>query len=106
MPGPGLRRSDKRIRSPARLSQMRRAYEEAWPTFKSIQIWANVTPALAAELDAERSLYAIRTSKSELVRQLIEEAALQRSTASDAGSANRRPLRCAPWSYGRKLVRA
>jgi hypothetical protein len=53
---------------------MRRAYEEAWPTFKSIQIWANVTPALAAELDAERALYAIRTSKSELVRQLIEEA--------------------------------
>jgi hypothetical protein len=53
---------------------MRRAYDEAWPTFQSVQIWANVTPALVAELDAERSLYAIRTSKSELVRQLIEEA--------------------------------
>jgi hypothetical protein len=58
---------------------MRRAYEEAWPTFKSIQIWANVTPALAAELDAERALYAIRTSKSELVRQLLEEAMVWRS---------------------------
>ena len=53
---------------------MKAAYEEAWPTFQSVQIWANVTPALAAELDAERSLYAIRTSKSEVVRQLLEEA--------------------------------
>ena len=50
---PGLRRSDKRITSPARLSRMKREYEEAWPTFRSRQIWARVTPEIgAAELDA------------------------------------------------------
>ena len=36
--------------------------------------WARVTPDLAAELETERSRYAIPTSKSELVRQLLEEA--------------------------------
>jgi hypothetical protein len=53
---------------------MRQAYEDAWPTFKSVQVWANVTPALAAEIEAERGLYATRTSKAEVVRQLLEEA--------------------------------
>ena len=71
---PGLRRSDKRIKSPARLTRMKAEYQAAWPTFKSIQIWARVTPDLAAELETERSRYAIPTSKSELVRQLLEEA--------------------------------
>jgi hypothetical protein len=58
---------------------MKRGYEEAWPTFKSIQIWVNVTPAFAAELETERSRYAIPTGKSELVRQLLEEAMVWRS---------------------------
>ena len=31
---PGLRRSDKRIKSPARLTRMKAEYEEAWPTFR------------------------------------------------------------------------
>ena len=71
---PGLRRSDKRITSPARLSRMKREYEEAWPTFRSRQIWARVTPEIGAELDAERSLYATPTSLSEVVGQLLSEA--------------------------------
>ena len=53
---------------------MKAAYEEAWPTFKSVQIWANVTPAFAAEIEAECSRYAIKTPKAEVVRQLCEEA--------------------------------
>jgi hypothetical protein len=53
---------------------MKAAYEEAWPTFQSVQIWTNVTPAFAAELETERSRCAIPTSKSELVRQLLGEA--------------------------------
>ena len=88
----GLRRSDKRIKSPARLLRMKAEYEAAWPAFQSVQIWANVTPALAAELDAERSLYAIRTTKSEVVRQLLEEAIAwrkaNRSRKSDACARN------------------
>jgi hypothetical protein len=72
---------------------MRRAYEEAWPTFKSIQIWASVTPAMAAELDAERSLYALRTSKSELVRQLIEEALAWRKANRPRTSGAFKPAR-------------
>jgi hypothetical protein len=58
---------------------MKAAYAAAWPTFKSIQIWVNVTPAFAAELETERSRYAIPTSKSEVVRQLLEEAMALRS---------------------------
>jgi hypothetical protein len=53
---------------------MKAEYEAAWPTFKSVQVWANVTPAMAAEIEAERALYATRTSKAEVVRQLLEEA--------------------------------
>jgi hypothetical protein len=71
---PGPRRSDKRIKSPARLSRMKDEYLEAWPTFRSRQIWARVTPDLAADIEAERSLYAIPTSLSEVVKQLCEEA--------------------------------
>jgi hypothetical protein len=71
---PGLHRSDKRIRSPARLSRMKDEYAEAWPTYRSRQIWARVTPEIGAELDAERALYAIRPSLSEVVGQLLSEA--------------------------------
>jgi hypothetical protein len=52
---------------------MKAAYEEAWPTFKSVQIWANVTPDFAAQLEAERDLYAVRPSKAEVARQLLTE---------------------------------
>jgi hypothetical protein len=69
----GIRRSDKRIKSPARLTRMKAAYEAAWPTFKSCQIWSFVTPDFAAEIEAERDLYAKRPSLSAVVAQLLEE---------------------------------
>jgi hypothetical protein len=57
---------------------MKAAYEAAWPTFRSVQVWTSVTPAFAAELDNEQALYAVKTTKAELVRQLLEEAMLWR----------------------------
>ena len=74
---------------------MRQAYEEAWPTFKSVQVWANVTPALAAEIEAERALYAIRTSKAEVVRQLLKEAIGWRKANRSRTSGALRPRRVA-----------
>jgi hypothetical protein len=53
---------------------MKAAYEAAWPNFKSVQVWTSVTPAFAAELDNEQALYAVRLTKAEVVRQLLEEA--------------------------------
>jgi hypothetical protein len=75
---------------------MKAAYEAAWPTFQSVQIWANVTPAFAAELEAERSFYAIRTTKSEVVRQLLEEAmAWRKANRSRTSGAFKPPRRIA-----------
>ena len=53
---------------------MKAAYEEAWPTFKSRQIWAVVTPDLHCQIEDERDLYATRPSLSSVVGELIEEA--------------------------------
>jgi hypothetical protein len=52
---------------------MKAAYEAAWPSFKSCQIWANVTPDLAAQIEDERDLYARRPSQSSVVGELIVE---------------------------------
>jgi hypothetical protein len=52
---------------------MKAAYEAAWPTFKSIQIWARVAPDFAAQLEAERDMYAVRPTKAAVVVQLLEE---------------------------------
>jgi hypothetical protein len=72
---------------------MKRAYEEAWPTFKSVQVWANVTPAMAAEIEAERSLYAIKTTKAEVVRQLLSEALMWRKANRSRTSGAFKPPR-------------
>jgi hypothetical protein len=69
----GIRRSDKRIKSPVRLARMKAAYEAAWPSFKSCQIWSFVTPDLAAQIEDERDLYAVRPSLSSVVGELIVE---------------------------------
>jgi hypothetical protein len=52
---------------------MKAEYAAAWPTFKSVQIWACVRPDFAAEIEAERDMYAVRPSKAAVVTQLLEE---------------------------------
>ena len=52
---------------------MKADYEAAWPSFKSCQIWARVPPDLAAQLEDERDLYAVRSSLSSVVGELIVE---------------------------------
>jgi hypothetical protein len=94
---PGLRRSDKRIKSPARLSRMKAEYEAAWPRFRSRQIWARVPPDVGAEIDAERARYAIRPSLSEVVGQLLSEALLWRKERRPRTSGAWKPPRGKPF---------
>ena len=52
---------------------MKAAYEAAWPSFKSCQIWSFVTPDLRCQIEDERDLYAVRPSLSSVVSELIVE---------------------------------
>ena len=65
---------------------MKAAYAAAWPSFKSCQIWAAVTPDLHRQIEDEQDLYATRPSLSSVVGELIEEAIAFRK-------ANRSPRR-------------
>jgi hypothetical protein len=56
------------------LARMRAEYEAAKPSFRSCHIWGSVTPALMGQIEAERALYAVRPSMSEVVNQLLTEA--------------------------------
>ena len=53
---------------------MRAAYQAAWPSFKSCQIWAAVTPDLRSQIEDEQDLYATRPSLSSLIGELVAEA--------------------------------
>jgi hypothetical protein len=72
---------------------MKAAYAEAWPTFKSVQIWANVTPDFAAEIETEQGLYAVRPAKAEVVRQLLTEGMAFRRMHRPKSSGPMKPKR-------------
>ena len=90
----GFRKSDRRIKSPARLTRLKAAYEAAWPSFKSCQIWAAVTADLRSQIEDERDLYAVRPSQSSVVGELIEEAiAFRKANRSRTSGAFKPPRR-------------
>ena len=75
---------------------MRAAYEAAWPTFKSCQIWSFVTPDLRRQIEEEQDLYATRPSLSSVVGELIQEAiAFRRANRSRTSGAFKPPRRVA-----------